>query len=105
MKYKKDTKITNVLQEILKKFNRKLKKIWIDKGRRFYNKIRNRNKILYKKKTDFDDKLKNLNKKITSNKTKHLLAENEFKKLPTFDLTQVFLLVKVTLIMAEHDFN
>ena len=30
------------------------------------------------KKTDFDDKLKNLNKKVTSNKTKHLLAENEF---------------------------
>ena len=31
------------------------------------------------------DKLKNLNKKITSNKTKHLLVENEFKKLQTFD--------------------
>ena len=30
------------------------------------------------KKTDFDDKLKTLNKKITSNKTKHLLVENEF---------------------------
>ena len=37
------------------------------------------------KKTDFDDKLKNLNKKVTSNKTKHLLVENEFKKLQTFD--------------------
>ena len=36
-------------------------------------------------KTDFDDKLKTLNKKITSNKTKHLLVENEFKKLHTFD--------------------
>ena len=32
------------------------------------------------KKTDFDDKLKNVNKKVTSNKTKHLLFENEFKK-------------------------
>ena len=37
------------------------------------------------KKTDFDDKLKNSNKKVTSNKTKHLLVENEFKKLQTFD--------------------
>ena len=37
------------------------------------------------KKTDFDDKLKTLNKKITSNKTKHLLVQNEFKKLQTFD--------------------
>ena len=36
------------------------------------------------KKTDFDDKLKNLNKKITPNKTKHVLAENKFKKLQTF---------------------
>ena len=26
----------------------------------------------------FDNKLKNLNKKITSNKTKHVLVENEF---------------------------
>ena len=32
-------------------------------------------------KTDFDDKLKNLNQKINSNKTKHLLVENELKKL------------------------
>ena len=29
--------------------------------------------------------IKNLNKKVTSNKTKHLLVENEFKKLETFD--------------------
>ena len=28
---------------------------------------------------------KNLNKKITSDKTKHVLVENEFKKLQTFD--------------------
>ena len=32
-------------------------------------------------KTDFDDKLKNLNQKINSTKTKHLLVENELKKL------------------------
>ena len=34
-------------------------------------------------KTDFDAKLSSLNKKITSNKTKHLLDENELKKLKT----------------------
>ena len=32
-------------------------------------------------KTDFDAKLSSLNRKITSNKTKHLLVENELKKL------------------------
>ena len=36
-------------------------------------------------KTDFDDKLLNLNKKITLNKTKYVLFENELKKLKTFD--------------------
>ena len=37
-------------------------------------------------KTDFDNKLINLNiKKINLNKTKHLLVENELKKLQTFD--------------------
>ena len=37
------------------------------------------------KKTGFDDKLKNLNKKATSNKTKHVLIENELKNVWTFD--------------------
>ena len=32
-------------------------------------------------KTDFDDKLKVLNQKAKSNKTKHLLVENELKNL------------------------
>ena len=36
-------------------------------------------------KTDFDAKLLSLNKKITSSKSKHLLLENELKKLKTFD--------------------
>ena len=36
-------------------------------------------------KRDFDNKLSNLNRKITSNKTEHLLVENELKKLETFD--------------------
>ena len=36
-------------------------------------------------KTDFNNKLSSLNKNFTSNKTKHLIAENELKKLGTFD--------------------
>ena len=36
-------------------------------------------------KTDFDTKLSGINKKITQNKTKHLIVENELKKLQTFD--------------------
>ena len=38
-------------------------------------------------KTDSDAKLSSLNGKITQNKTKHLLVENELKKLNTFDLS------------------
>ena len=37
-------------------------------------------------KTDFDAKLSSLNKKITANESKHLVVENELKKLKTFDL-------------------
>ena len=36
-------------------------------------------------KTDFDAKLLSLNRKITANKSKNLLLENELKKLKTFD--------------------
>ena len=36
-------------------------------------------------KTEFDAKLSSLNRKIISNKSKHLLVENELKKLKTFD--------------------
>ena len=36
-------------------------------------------------KTDFEATLLSLNRKITQNKTKHLLVENELKKLKTFD--------------------
>ena len=36
-------------------------------------------------KTDFDAKLSNPNRKITQNKSKHLLVENELIKLKTFD--------------------
>ena len=43
--------------------------------------LANKNNIAsFVKKTDFDDKLKNLDKKITSNKTKHVLVENELKQ-------------------------
>ena len=37
-------------------------------------------------KTDFDAKLSSLSRKITQNKSKHLLVENELKKLKAFDL-------------------
>ena len=37
------------------------------------------------KKTDFNDKLKNLNKETALNKTKHILVENKFEKLQTYD--------------------
>ena len=36
-------------------------------------------------KTDFDAKLLSLYRKITTNKSKHLLSQNELKKLKTFD--------------------
>ena len=38
-------------------------------------------------KTDFDAKLTSLKWKITANKTKSLLVENQFNKLKTFDLS------------------
>ena len=38
-------------------------------------------------KTNFYNKLSDLNRKITSNKTKHLVVENELKKLKTFHLS------------------
>ena len=38
-------------------------------------------------KTDFDAKLSSLNKKITKNKSKHLLVENELNNLKAFDLS------------------
>ena len=35
--------------------------------------------------TDFDSNLSSLNRKSTTNKTKHMLVENELKKLKIFD--------------------
>ena len=35
-------------------------------------------------KTDFDAKLSSLNRNVTADKTKHLLVENELKKLKAF---------------------
>ena len=37
LKDKKDIKITNAFQKILKEFNRKPNKIWVEKGSEFYN--------------------------------------------------------------------
>ena len=37
LKDKKDVSIVNALQSILKESNRKLNKIWVDKGSEFYN--------------------------------------------------------------------
>ena len=42
---------------------------------------------LVKKKTDFYTELKKISDRVTSNKTKHLLVENELTKLKTFDLS------------------
>ena len=36
-------------------------------------------------KADFDAKLSSLNKEITTNKSKHLIVENELRELKTFD--------------------
>ena len=38
-------------------------------------------------KADFDAKISSFNRKITANKSKHLLIENELKKLKKFDLS------------------
>ena len=51
-------------------------------------------------KTDFNGKLWSLNRKITSNKSKHVLVENELKKLK--HLIWVTLLVKVILKKMVH---
>ena len=58
--------------------------------------LANKNDIAnFVKKTDFGEKLKTLNKKITSNKTKHLLVENELninrlsKKVKTISAKQL----------------
>ena len=37
--------------------------------------------LISKKKRDLDDKLKNLDQNVASNKTKHVLVENELKKI------------------------
>ena len=51
-------------------------------------------------KTDFDAKLSSLNRKITSNKSKHLLVENELEKLKTFDSS--YFIDKVILKKMVH---
>ena len=41
--------------------------------------------LILLKNIGFDENLKYLNENVTSNKTKHVLVENESKKLRTFD--------------------
>ena len=57
----------------------------------------------YVNKADFDNKLLSFNKRVNSNKTKHLLVENELKNYR--HSIQVSSLVKITLIMMEHNFT
>ena len=57
------------------------------------------------KKADFHDKLKNLHKKLTSNKSKHLLVENEFKKLQIFDSSLVIGATQLYLIFQALYYN
>ena len=52
------------------------------------------------KKTGFDNKLATLNKKIASNKTKHLLVQNQSKKLETLD--SIYFCGKSNLKMMEQ---
>ena len=51
-------------------------------------------------KTDFDAKLSSLNRKIPANKSKHLLVENELKKIKT--LIRASLLARVILKKMVH---
>ena len=51
-------------------------------------------------KTDFDAKRSSLNRKFTSNKSKHLLVENELEKLKRFD--SIHFRDKVTLKKMVH---
>ena len=57
----------------------------------------------YVNKADFDNKLLSFNKRVNSNKTKHLLVENELKNYR--HSIQVSSLVRITLIMMEHNFT
>ena len=49
------------------------------------NKIRDVSNLITK--THFDTKLKPICDRVTKNKSKHLLVENELKKLKAFDLS------------------
>ena len=62
------------------------------------------------KKKDFDDKLENSNKKVTLYKSKHVLVENEFKKVQDKiekfrHMIQVFLSIRATFSVMDHEFT
>ena len=50
------------------------------------------------KKTDFHNKLSGFNKRMNSNKTKHVLIENDIKKLQTFDSSLFITLMTLTIM-------
>ena len=52
------------------------------------------------KKADFDNQLKKVNKKITSNKTKNVLVQNELRQLQTFDST-IWLYKKIQYLLLQ----
>ena len=64
----------------------------------FYARLARANLV---RKTDFDTKLISLNKKINSDKTKHLIVENELKKLQAFD--SIYLETKVISKKMVHN--
>ena len=51
-------------------------------------------------KADFDNKLSNLNRIIVSNKKKHVVIENELKKLKTYLILSIFVVKAVLKMMA-----
>ena len=53
------------------------------------NKIPDVSSLVKKETTDFDAKFKKISGGVTSNKSKHLFAKNELKKLKTFDSSYV----------------
>ena len=54
-------------------------------------------------KTDFDTKLSSLNRKITSNKTNHLLVENELKELKKFSEKSVLGIFSIFITTSRFD--
>ena len=54
-------------------------------------------------KTDFDAKLKNISNRVTNNKSKGLLLDNELKKLKTLVVSSAK--IKFDEVQKENSFN